>query len=58
MASSPSARRRRAVDGDARAGDRHSSSRSQSSADVKPPAILEMLAVGESARLALSERAE
>jgi|TARA_B100001758_G_scaffold222377_1_gene212327 hypothetical protein len=46
------------VDGDARAGDRHSSSRSQSSADVKPPAILEMLAVGESARLALSERAE
>ena len=57
-ASSPSARRRPVVDGDARAGDRHSSSRSQSSADRDPSAILEMLACGESARLALSLRAE
>jgi hypothetical protein len=56
-ASRPSARRRPVVDGDARAGDRHSSSRSQS-ADIDPSAILEMLACGESARLALSLRAE
>jgi hypothetical protein len=54
-ASSPSARRRPVVDGDARAGDRHSSSRSQSSVDW---AILEMLECGESARLTLSDRAE
>ena len=58
-ASSPSARRRPVVDGDARAGDRHSSSRSQSSVDREDPsAILEMVACGESARLALSLRAE
>ena len=57
-ASSPSARRRPVVDGDARAGDRHSSSRSQSSADRDPSTILEMLACGESARRRASDRAE
>jgi hypothetical protein len=47
------------VDGDARAGDRHSSSRSQSSVDREDPsAILEMVACGESARLPFSDRAE
>ena len=42
-----------------RAGDRHSSSRSQSSVDREDPsAILEMVACGESARRRASDRAE